>query len=166
MVNMMTSSDIAPATTRETWQVPSFDTRLWLGRQHPWCVVIPVINEGERIKNLLTRMAMLKIDNIADIIIIDGGTTDGSLELQALQAVGVRGMLVKTAPGKLSAQLRCAYAFALDQDYEGIVTIDGNNKDDPETLILCRRHASLRGVLPKTRPNQETLQFVLSMRQC
>ncbi|WP_321863702.1 glycosyltransferase family 2 protein [Pseudomonas paraveronii] len=131
---MMTSSDIAPATTRETWQVPSFDTRLWLGRQHPWCVVIPVINEGERIKNLLTRMAMLKIDNIADIIIIDGGTTDGSLELQALQAVGVRGMLVKTAPGKLSAQLRCAYAFALDQDYEGIVTIDGNNKDDPEAI--------------------------------
>lgn len=79
-------------------------------------------------------MAMLKIDNIADIIIIDGGTTDGSLELQALQAVGVRGMLVKTAPGKLSAQLRCAYAFALDQDYEGIVTIDGNNKDDPEAI--------------------------------
>jgi dolichol-phosphate mannosyltransferase len=41
---------------------------------------------------------------------------------------------VKTAPGKLSAQLRCAYAFALDQGYEGIVTIDGNDKDDPEAI--------------------------------
>ena len=133
MVNMMTSPDIAPAA-RETWQVPSFDTRLWLGRQHPWCVVIPVINEGERIKSLLARMAALKIENIADIIIVDGGTTDGSLELQALQQVGVRGMLVKTAPGKLSAQLRCAYAFALDQGYEGVVTIDGNDKDDPEAI--------------------------------
>lgn len=133
MVNMMTSPDIAPAA-RETWQVPSFDTRLWLGRQHPWCVVIPVINEGERIKSLLARMAALKIENIADIIIVDGGTTDGSLELQALQQVGVRGLLVKTAPGKLSAQLRCAYAFALDQGYEGVVTIDGNDKDDPEAI--------------------------------
>lgn len=133
MVNMMTSPDIAPAA-RETWQVPSFDTRLWLGRQHPWCVVIPVINEGERIKSLLARMAALKIENIADIIIVDGGTTDGSLELPALQRVGVRGLLVKTASGKLSAQLRCAYAFALDQGYEGIVTIDGNDKDDPEGI--------------------------------
>lgn len=133
MVNMMTSPDIAPAA-RETWQVPSFDTRLWLGRQHSWCVVIPVINEGERIKSLLARMAALKIENIADIIIVDGGTTDGSLELQALQLVGVRGLLVKTASGKLSAQLRCAYAFALDQGYEGIVTIDGNDKDDPEAI--------------------------------
>lgn len=133
MVNMMTSTEITPAG-RETWQVPSFDTRLWLGRQHPWCVVIPVINEGERIKSLLARMAALKIENIADIIIVDGGTTDGSLELQALQQVGVRGMLVKTAPGKLSAQLRCAYAFALDQGYEGVVTIDGNDKDDPEAI--------------------------------
>ena len=133
MVNMMTHSDIAPAA-RETWQVPSFDTRLWLGRQHSWCVVIPVINEGERIKSLLARMAALKIENTADIIIVDGGTTDGSLELQALQQVGVRGLLVKTAPGKLSAQLRCTYAFALDQGYEGIVTIDGNDKDDPEAI--------------------------------
>ena len=50
------------------------------------------------------------------------------------RVIGVRGLLVKTAPGKLSAQLRCAYAFALDQGYEGIVTIDGNDKDDPEAI--------------------------------
>ena len=46
----------------------------------------------------------------------------------------VRGHLLKTGPGKLSAQLRCAYAFALDQGYQGIVTIDGNDKDEPEAL--------------------------------
>lgn len=129
----MTSLDI-PSAVRSTWQVPSFDTPLWLGRQHPWCVVIPVINEGARIQSLLAKMAAIKINGIADIIIVDGGSSDGSLELDALQKVGVRGLLVKTAPGKLSAQLRCAYAFALDQGYEGIVTIDGNDKDDPEAI--------------------------------
>jgi len=130
---MMTTIDLATLAS-EARQVPSFIQPLWLGRQHPWCVVIPVINEGERIKNLLARMSALHIDRIADIIIIDGGSTDGSLELDALQQVSVRGLLVKTAPGKLSAQLRCAYAFALDQGYEGIVTIDGNDKDDPEAI--------------------------------
>jgi glycosyltransferase involved in cell wall biosynthesis len=125
--------DVA-SVVRANWQVPTFETPLWLGRQHPWCIVIPVINEGERIKSLLSRMAALNIDEIADIIIVDGGSTDGSLGLESLQQKGVRGLLVKTGPGKLSAQLRCAYAFALDRGYEGVITIDGNDKDDPEAI--------------------------------
>jgi len=129
----MNQANITPEI-RANWQVPTFNMPLWLERQHPWCVVIPVINEGERIKSQLSRMATLKINEIADIIIIDGGTTDGSLELESLQNLGVRGLLVKTGLGKLSSQLRCAYAFALDQGYEGIITIDGNDKDDPEAI--------------------------------
>lgn len=129
----MNHPDISPEV-RAGWQVPAFETLLWLGRQHPWCVVIPVINEGERIKHLLARMSALAVDSFADIIIVDGGTTDGSLALESLQENGVRGLLLKTGSGKLSAQLRCAYAFALDQGYEGIVTIDGNDKDDPEAI--------------------------------
>jgi dolichol-phosphate mannosyltransferase len=121
-------------TDRTSWQVPAFETQLWLGRHHHWCVIIPVINEGERIKSLLNRMAGLSIASYADIIIVDGGSTDGSLAIELLKTNGVRGLLLKTAPGKLSAQLRCAYAFALDQGYEGVVTIDGNDKDDPVSI--------------------------------
>ncbi|MGE6321170.1 glycosyltransferase family 2 protein [Pseudomonas oryzihabitans] len=123
-----------PATERALWQVPSYSTTFWNGRSRPHCVVIPVINEGERILNLLRRMAAVRIADIADVIIVDGGSTDGSLEPQRLQELGVRGLLVKTAPGKLSAQLRCAYAFVLDEGYTGIVTIDGNDKDDPDAI--------------------------------
>lgn len=123
-----------PATERALWQVPSYSTTFWSGRSRPHCVVIPVINEGERILNLLRRMAAVKIADIADVIIVDGGSTDGSLEPQRLQELGVRGLLVKTAPGKLSSQLRCAYAFVLDEGYTGIVTIDGNDKDDPDAI--------------------------------
>lgn len=117
-----------------SWQVPSYKTLIWGVRKYPYCVVIPVINEGERIKNLLLRMLNLKIFELADIIIVDGGTTDGSLEPVFLKKHGVCGLLLKTGPGKLSAQLRCVYAFALEQGYEGIVTIDGNDKDDPEAI--------------------------------
>lgn len=119
---------------RVAWQVPTFMNPLWLGRQHDFCVVIPVINEGERIGRLLDRMVALQMASLADIIIVDGGSTDGSLALDRLQAQGVRGLLVKTGPGKLSAQLRCAYAFALDQGYQGIISIDGNDKDDPAAI--------------------------------
>jgi dolichol-phosphate mannosyltransferase len=119
---------------RSAWQVPTFATVMWHGRRHPWCVVIPTINEGERLKRLLARMRALAIADMGDIVIVDGGSTDGSLAPESLEADGVRGLLLKTGPGKLSAQLRCAYAFALDQGYRGIVTIDGNNKDDPKAI--------------------------------
>lgn len=125
---------LIPSAIRNSWCVPTFDCRLWLGRSRSWCVVIPVINEGERIKALLGRMSALNIENSADIIVVDGGSTDDSLPIDELQAKGVRGLLIKTGLGKLSAQLRCAYAFALDCGYEGIVTIDGNNKDDPAAI--------------------------------
>jgi dolichol-phosphate mannosyltransferase len=115
-------------------QIPAFEIKHWLGKQHNYCVVIPVINEGQRIKNLLTKMAKLNIASMADIIIIDGGSSDGSLELSLLNQTNVRGLLIKTGAGKLSAQLRCAYAFALEQNYDGIITIDGNDKDDPEAI--------------------------------
>jgi dolichol-phosphate mannosyltransferase len=133
MNEMNMTHDIAPEV-RAHWQVPTYETRFWQGRTHPWCVVIPVINEGERIRSLISRMADLGIPDIADIVIVDGGSTDGSLATDWLEGKGVRALLVKTGPGKLSAQLRCAYAFVLEQGYEGIVTIDGNNKDDPDTI--------------------------------
>lgn len=133
MNQMNISKDISPEE-RAKWQVPAMEAPIWLGRQHTYCVVIPVINEGERIQSLLKHMETKSISSIADIIIVDGGSTDGSLELGELKEVGVRGLVVKKGPGKLSAQLRCAYAFALDQGYEGIVTIDGNAKDDPEAI--------------------------------
>lgn len=121
-------------TTANNWQIPEYETPLWLGRKKPWCVIIPVINEGTRIHSLLQRMTELEIAGQSDIIIVDGGSTDGSLEKSFLTQQNVNGLLIKKGPGKLSAQLRCGYAFALEQGYQGIITIDGNNKDDPQAI--------------------------------
>lgn len=131
---MNTNDSLSLLPSRQAWQVPPFDILFSGARRHPCCVVIPVINEGQRIRNLLARMAALRIAEQADIVIVDGGSTDGSLDPEWLRAHGVRALLLKTGRGKLSAQLRCAYAFALEQGYEGIVTIDGNDKDDPAAI--------------------------------
>lgn len=130
---MNQSLNFTPAD-RAAWEVPAMEVALCQGKKHPYCVVIPVINEGERIRNLLKRMQDCQIAAMADIIIVDGGSTDGSMELDALKRLQVSSLVVKKGPGKLSAQLRCAYAFALDQGYQGIVTIDGNDKDDPDAI--------------------------------
>lgn len=116
------------------WEVPAYEIRLQRPRARDHCVVIPVINEGMRIASLLERMAKLATTSIADIVIVDGGSTDGSLQEEMLRARNVRALLVKTGPGKLSAQLRCGYAYALQEGYGDIVTIDGNDKDDPQAI--------------------------------
>jgi dolichol-phosphate mannosyltransferase len=130
----MTMNLSADDTISPHWEVPTFNVTFWSGKENGDCVIIPVINEGERIKNLLNRMASLNISAYADIIIVDGGSKDGSLETSFLENRGVQGLLAMSGPGKLSAQLRCAYAFALKVGYEGVVTIDGNDKDDPEAI--------------------------------
>lgn len=129
----MSASDIDPAR-RAAWQVPSFSVLMTRERSSAFCVVIPVINEGVRMHSLLRRMAHHGISGFADIVIVDGGSTDGSLDMGLLRAEGVHTLLRKMGPGRLSAQLRCAYAFALELGYRGLVTIDGNDKDDPEAI--------------------------------
>ena len=91
-----------------------------------------VINEGPRLHAQLQKMKPLA--NPVDILVVDGGSTDGSVEPAVLARMGVNTLLVKTGPGKLSAQMRMALAFALERGYEGVVTIDGNDKDDPSAV--------------------------------
>lgn len=87
-----------------------------------------VINEGDRVRAQLAGMAPLA-DRV-DIVVADGGSTDGSLAPETLGAFRLRALLVKRGPGKLSAQMRMAIDFAMSEGYAGLVVIDGNGKDD------------------------------------
>lgn len=101
-------------------------------KRHDYVVMVFVINEGQKVRDQLARMAYLA-DQV-DIVVADGGSTDGSLDLGFLRAQAVRALLTKQGPGKLSAQMRMAFAWALTQGYLGVVAIDGNGKDDPSAI--------------------------------
>ena len=121
-----------PAAIPADWQVPAFRSDLHLARRHDRVLVIPVINEGERIRAQLTRVQAAQLP--VDVVVADGGSTDGSLAADFVTGAGVRAVLTKTGPGRLSAQLRMAYAWSLQEGYTGIVTIDGNGKDNVEAV--------------------------------
>lgn len=101
-------------------------------RRSDYCLLIPVINEGARILTELGRAQKAGIHRQVDIILCDGGSTDGSMNPDTLKLYGVNTLLVKTSGGRQGAQLRMGLHFALARGYKGVLTIDGNNKDSIE----------------------------------
>lgn len=110
-------------------ELPAVDVVFDSDRSSDYAVLIPVINEGERILCQLRGMVGMQLG--LDVLVVDGGSTDGSMEpVRLAEELGVQTLLLKTGSGRLSAQLRIGMAHALLKGYAGIVTIDGNGKDD------------------------------------
>lgn len=69
--------------------VPSFAYTEYMEKSKEYVVLIPVINEGDRIIKELTRACENKVSDYADIVICDGGSTDGSTNEAVLQKLRV-----------------------------------------------------------------------------
>jgi len=95
--------------------VPDFECHEYEEKKNKYCLCIPIINEKENIRLELHRARVNKVHTICDIIICDGGSTDGGTDEDMLRGLGVNTLLVK-------------------RGYEGIITIDGNNKDSIEDV--------------------------------
>lgn len=117
-----------------SWQIPTYDIALYGEKQESYALVIPVINEGDRIQSQLERITAAAPE--VDVVVADGGSTDESLNANFISTLCVRAVLTKTGPGRLSAQLRMAYAWCLQEGYTGIITMDGNGKDGIEAIDL------------------------------
>lgn len=109
------------------WEVPEYRVEFERPKRNRYAICIFVINEGEKIRKQL--LAMKSFAKDADLVVADGGSTDGSLTADLFNAADATALLVKTGPGKLSAQMRMALAWAMQQGYEGVVVMDGNGKD-------------------------------------
>jgi glycosyltransferase involved in cell wall biosynthesis len=120
------------ATSAIGSEIPQFDLHQLAPKRSRYCICVFVLNEGERISRQLQRMRpwMEKVD----VIVADGGSDDGATDPQRLKEAGVTALLVKRSPGRLGTQMRIAFAHALQAGYEGVLTIDGNDKDDPSGI--------------------------------
>jgi dolichol-phosphate mannosyltransferase len=112
--------------------VPKFRAVRFREKSSKYCVCVFVINENGKLQKQLAAMQQY-VDQV-DIVIADGGSDDGSTAPDVLNPFGVAALLVKEGPGRLGAQMRMAFAWALDEQYDGVITMDGNNKDAPEAL--------------------------------
>lgn len=114
--------------------VPRFECAEYQEKQKDYVLLIPVINEGQRIVRELQRAKKRHIPDYVDIVICDGGSADGSTEEAQLRSLQVNTLLIKRDKGKQGAQLRMGFWWALQRGYQGVLTIDGNDKDSIEDV--------------------------------
>lgn len=133
MMQTIDESGETRAAFPTNWELPVFTVRQFKNRRSDYAICVFVLNEGERIRRQLSVMANWCAD--ADIIVADGGSTDGALDEPFLKSCGVAALLTKTGPGRLGAQMRMAMAHAIHvRRYAGVIVMDGNNKDDPAAI--------------------------------
>ncbi len=118
-----------PSVSAGSWQVPAHDTVVLRPARTRHAVIVPVWNEGERFERQLREMR--PYTEIADIIVADAPSTDGSTTASKLAAANVHAVVSLAEPGRQSASLRAALAYAMNEGFEGIILMDGNGKDDP-----------------------------------
>lgn len=105
-------------------------------KKRKYSLCIPIYNEGDRILKELERANDAKITRAVDIILLDGGSTDGSIDEKYLTKYNVNTLITMKEKGiyRQSEALKAGFDFSIKRGYKGIVTIDGNNKDGIEDV--------------------------------
>jgi dolichol-phosphate mannosyltransferase len=113
------------------WDVPHHEVVEFAPKRTKYCFIPIVYNEGARFVNQLKRMSVNA--SLADIIVAERRSVDGSTDHDLLKSCGVRTLLTTDAYGGATA-IRMGFAYALKEGYSGVVLIDGNGKDGVEVI--------------------------------
>lgn len=98
-------------------------------KKKKYCLGICVLNEGKKIVNQIKKINKLNFHDV-DVIICDGNSSDNSLNFKFLKKNNIKTLLIKnTKYGHLSYQILLILKYVLDNNYKGVVLMDGNDKD-------------------------------------
>jgi len=112
-------------------EVPGCRIRKFFPKKTRYCFMPVIYNEGDKFLRQLERMKLRA--HLADIIVAARESTDGCTDPDTLRRCGVQTLLETPSPGAASA-IRAGFWHALQQGYEGVVLVDGHNKDGVESL--------------------------------
>jgi dolichol-phosphate mannosyltransferase len=107
--------------------IPKSDRFEFKEKSKAYALIIGVYNEGDKFVRQLESLQPYR--HRVDIIIADGGSTDGATLPKALQTKARTLLINKDEQRGLSVQYRSALHYALEQGYLGIIMMDGNGKD-------------------------------------
>ena len=112
-------------------KIPKYEKYIFFDKRNKYALLIPVINEGERFISQMNKMKEGNIFNICDVFICDGGSTDGSTNIDFIKEYGCCGLIINISDKKgQGVQLKQGFFEAMINGYEGAIMVDGNDKDN------------------------------------
>ena len=95
-----------------------------------WLTAIPVYNEAKHVRNVLAEVRKFS----TDILVVNDGSTDGTAELLDQEP----GLHRVDHPGNLGygAALITSFHYALDHDYDVLVTMDCDGQHEPARIAV------------------------------
>ena len=93
------------------------------------CVIIPTLNEAISIPGLLKRIHEHKLD--LEVVVIDDGSTDNTHHIAKEHGATVIRNQVNLGKG---ASLLKGFSYALERDFEAVITMDGDGQHSPADI--------------------------------
>lgn len=102
------------------------------------CVVIPVYNESKLIGSIIKQIKQL----ILDVLVVDDGSSDGTPEI-----AGESGAVVIKNEKNIGkgASLSKGFDYALEHNFDAVITIDGDGQHSPSDIANFIRLAESPG---------------------
>jgi len=92
-----------------------------------FCIIIPAYNEERHIEDVIAKCLMMS----RDVIVVDDGSTDNTAAIaQKAHAAVLRH---KKNMGKMAA-LSTGFRYALEKDFNYVVTLDADGQHDPADI--------------------------------
>ncbi|WP_198295194.1 glycosyltransferase family 2 protein [Brachyspira murdochii] len=112
-------------------KIPQYEKHIFFEKRNKYALLIPVINEGERFISQMNKMKEENIFDVCDVFICDGGSKDNSSNPDFIKEYGCRGLIINVSGKKgQGVQLKQGFYEAMMNCYDGVIMVDGNDKDN------------------------------------
>lgn len=133
------------------------------------CIIIPAHNEARAIAQVVTPLKKRGLD----VVVVDDGSADQSGELARNAGAEVLRNAQRAGKGE---SLRRGFAYALEKNYDGVVTMDGDGQhavddldqflkkvsDDPDSVVTGNRMAHADEMPLVRRLTNRWMSFLIS----
>ncbi|MEI0551433.1 glycosyltransferase family 2 protein [Brachyspira intermedia] len=112
-------------------KIPKYEKHVFFEKRTKYALIIAIVNEGDRFISQMNKMKEGNIFNICDVFICDGSDEDKLLSPNIGKDFGCRELIVnKYELNGQTIKLKQAFYESMKDGYEGIIMVDGNDKDN------------------------------------
>ncbi|HEY1660951.1 MAG TPA: glycosyltransferase family 2 protein [Verrucomicrobiae bacterium] len=113
--------------------LPEHEIELGFEQRHRYVVYIFAFNERSLLTQLLDKFPPPQERNF-DLMLGDDGSKDGTAAADLVAKYGIRGVTRLKRNGGLSQNIMVALRWLAGQKYQGVILMNGNNRDGPAAI--------------------------------